>query len=169
MARSKINSNSVDNSISKKVVSNSEPTSASAGDQWWDDDDAALKLYDGTTWKVIKSMFAAQGGTYSEINGYGIHKFTSSGTFQVTRGTSEVEYIVVAGGGAGGGTNAGGGGGGAGGYRSSVIGETSGQNSSPEGVKILGPGLYTVVIGAGGNNADGGNSSFDRDWETDDL
>jgi hypothetical protein len=45
----------------------------------------------------------------------------------------DIEYLVVAGGGAGGGggTNTyGGGGAGAGGYRSSVIGESSGANSN---------------------------------------
>jgi hypothetical protein len=77
-----------------------------------------------------------------------------------------VEYLVIAGGG-GGGTGsssfAGGGGGGAGGYRCSVEGESSGQNSSAESVfPLLLNFELPVTIGAGGvgraanTNAQGG-------------
>lgn len=40
----------------------------------------------------------ATGGTITELNGYRIHAFTSSGTLSVT-GSGNVEYLVVAGGG----------------------------------------------------------------------
>jgi hypothetical protein len=60
-----------------------------------------------------------------------------------------VEYLVIAGGGSGG--CGAGGGGGAGGYRSSVIGQTSGANSSAESTLTLTALTnYTVTIGAGG-------------------
>ena len=62
------------------------------------------------------------------------------------------EYLVVAGGGAGATGESslrGGGGGGAGGYRSSVLGESSGENSSAEERLILN-GSFSVTVGAGG-------------------
>jgi hypothetical protein len=61
----------------------------------------------------------ATGGTVTYANGYKIHTFTSSGTFQVLSGSSKIEYLVVGGGGGGGGSAGDGwnsGGGGAGGF-----------------------------------------------------
>jgi hypothetical protein len=43
--------------------------------------------------------FSATGGTITTAAGKTIHTFTSSGTFTVTSGSSDVEYLVVAGGG----------------------------------------------------------------------
>jgi hypothetical protein len=60
----------------------------------------------------------ATGGTITTAAGKTIHTFTSSGTFEVTGGSGDVEYLVVAGGGGGGGADVGGGGG-AGGFRTS--------------------------------------------------
>jgi hypothetical protein len=107
-----------------------EPSSPAVGDTYFDTDDAALKVYDGTNWVVLSGGFNATGGTESTYTTggitYKVHSFTSSGTFTVTAGQGTVEYVVVAGGGGGGGHadeqfyNDGGGGGGAGGYRSSV-------------------------------------------------
>lgn len=57
-------------------------------------------------------------GPYVTKNGYRIHTFTSSGTFNVTSGNDYVDVLVVAGGGGGGSSKSqsgGGGGGGAGG------------------------------------------------------
>lgn len=88
----------------------------------------------------------------------------SSGTLHAT--AIPVEYLVIAGGGGGGGW---GGGGGAGGYRSSVVSEMSGENSSAETVLSLLAGTYTVTVGAGGARGsenpytaggDGGSSTF---------
>lgn len=87
----------------------------------------------------------ATGGTVSTYGRYRVHEFTSSGTFTVTSGRGLIEYVVVAGGGGGGGGAAfgAGGGGGAGGLI--------------EGSQLVGPGIYTVVIGAGGSETPDGS------------
>jgi len=96
----------------------------------------------------------ATGGTVSQAGGYWIHTFTTSGDFIPSEALTNVEYLVIAGGG-GGGTS--GGGGGAGGYRCSVVGESSGANSSAEARLSLASGTrYNVMVGAGGA---GGNSA----------
>ncbi len=46
--------------------------------------------------------FTATGGTITQSGAYTIHKFTSSGIFQVTSGSADLDVLVVAGGGAGG-------------------------------------------------------------------
>lgn len=81
----------------------------------------------------------ATGGTVSNIAGYRVHTFTSSGSFQVTDGNGEIEYLVVAGGGKGGHAGWGGGGGGAGGL---LTGNVS-----------VSPGTYTVTVGGGGSGS----------------
>lgn len=96
------------------------------------------------------ASYAFSGSTTS--GGYRWHAFTSSGSFTIPEGTFLVEYLVIGGGGAGSkahSTNVTGGGG-AGGYRTSVIGATSGRNTSAESRQTLGPGTYTVTVGAGG-------------------
>lgn len=101
------------------------------------------------------NAFTATGGTTSTDGNDSIHTFSSSGTFEVTNGIREVEYLIVGGGGGGART---GGGGGAGGMLT--------------GTMILTPGEYTVTVGAGGaaghgsgtnddqNGSNGGNSAF---------
>jgi len=64
-----------------------------------------------------------------------------------------VEYLVIAGGGGGGETI--GGGGGAGGYRTNVVGATSGAGSNAESTLNLTTGTYGVTIGAAGTGYDG--------------
>jgi hypothetical protein len=92
------------------------------------------------------AQVVASGGTVTNVGGYRIHTFTSSGTLTVTDG-GDVEYLVIAGGG-GGGTN-GGGGGGAGGFRTGT-GLALDSNTS-----------YTVTVGAGGGiETNGSNSSI---------
>jgi len=49
--------------------------------------------------------FLATGGTMYTQGGYRYHKFTSSGTFTVVKGSTTLEYLVVAGGGSGGNPN----------------------------------------------------------------
>jgi hypothetical protein len=73
---------------------------------------------------------------------------------------SLLEYLIIAGGG-GGGLNHGAGAG-AGGYRSSVVGELSGAQSSAEPrMSVALDTTYTVTVGAGGGNtASGSNSTF---------
>jgi len=112
----------------------------------------------------------------------GIYKFSGAGTFTLPRvgyksmlagksffGASvNVEYLVVAGGGGSASTGSGSAtygspGGGAGGYRSSVVGETSGGNASAEQKAnfLLGQN-YLVTVGAGGAiNSNGVNSVLD--------
>lgn len=81
----------------------------------------------------------------------------------VLSSTPTLEYLVIAGGGGGGngsGWAYGGGGGGAGGYRTSVPGSTSGQNSSAESLFTVTSGIaYTVTVGGGGAGAGGGTGS----------
>lgn len=116
----------------------------------------ALEMYDGANWAIVKSVFTATGGTVTEANGYRIHTFTSSGTFQVTKGSTEVEYLIIAGG--GGAACAFGGGGGAGGYRCSVPGELSGGSSVVESKVNVSVASYSVIVGAGGAGGDTGGS-----------
>ena len=73
------------------------------------------------------------GGTISNISGYRVHTFTSSGNF-VTYDTKTLEYLVVAGGGCGG--HDVGGGGGAGGMLTGSVSKTANT--------------YAIVIGEGG-------------------
>ncbi|MFZ2300226.1 MAG: LamG domain-containing protein [Candidatus Moraniibacteriota bacterium] len=81
---------------------------------------------------------SATGGTITTDGNYKVHTFTSSGTFTVTSGSGDVEYLVVAGGGGGGQTI--GGGGGAGGYLTATGFAVTTQ-------------AYTVTVGAGGAGA----------------
>ena len=86
----------------------------------------------------------ATGGTYTEVGGYGIHKFTSSGTFTTIESLS-VEYLIVGGGGGGGSSTfyvSGGGGGG---------GMRAGATSASGG--------YSVVVGNGGGQTTNGSAS----------
>jgi hypothetical protein len=72
---------------------------------------------------------------------YNIHTFLADGSFEITSGEGDVEYLVVGGGGGGGNTNGGAGG--------SVI----------EGSTTLSVGVYPVAVGAGGATT-GLNASF---------
>lgn len=95
----------------------------------------------GTVWygEVISQSAIASGGTVSVINGYQVHRFTSSGSFTVNLPIT-ADILVVGGGGGGGGQQAGGGG--AGEYK-----YETGQS--------LGVGSYAIEIGAGGAGAAG--------------
>ena len=79
----------------------------------------------------------ATGGTKSTPgDGYIYHQFTSSGSFQVTKGSGDVLYAVIGGGGGGGAAS--GGGGGAGGFNGpgTFAAETN---------------TYPITIGSGGS------------------
>ena len=105
---------------------------------------------------VKLSPIQATGGTITEVGGYRIHTFTGSGTFTVTSGSGDVEYLIVSGGGGGGGiggSNGGAGGGGAGGVLTGSVSVSTGG--------------YTVTVGSGGTaessgtkGGSGGSSSF---------
>ena len=115
---------------------------------------------------------ATGGNTVTTVGDYKVHKFTSSGSFVVTK-SGAVEYLVVAGGGSGGrdgsdpeyGQKHPGGNGGGGGFRTNVAGSISGGNSSPEASLSLTTGTYSVTVGAGGTGGtcpaySGNNSVF---------
>lgn len=110
------------------------PGSPSAGYTRYNTTLEQVETYDGSTWQTIRSFFTATGGTITDYNGYRYHKFTTSGTFQVTKGSKAIEYLIIAGGGAGGHRHAGGGG--AGGV---LNGTTTATVQS-----------YSIVVGAGG-------------------
>jgi mucin-19 len=109
-------------------------------------------------------IIGASATDFSGVWGVGDQGITYGAGFVV------FEYLVVAGGGGGGAGDGGsaGGGGGAGGYRTSVVGQTSGANSTAEGTLGSGIGaLLTVTVGAGGagggstvDGANGSNSVF---------
>ena len=88
----------------------------------------------------------ATGGTVTDVGGYRIHTFTSSGTFTVTQ-AGNVESLIVAGGGGGG--NVGdrsAGGGGAGGLQYTASTAVTAQ-------------AYTVTVGNGGGPVTNGSNS----------
>jgi hypothetical protein len=87
------------------------------------------------TFSILGSALTATGGTVSNISGYRVHTFTSTGSLTVT-GSGSVEYLVVAGGGGGGAGPYQGGGGGGGGL--------------VEGSVSLSQETYTITIGGGG-------------------
>jgi len=123
MSRTNGGSIGVDNlstrSSAKGIWSLREQAASRAGERW-----------------PIRPIIATGGTiTQTEEDGitYNVHTFTSSGTFTVTDGAQEVEYVVVAGGGSGGGRH--GGGGGAGGYRT--------------GTFLVTVQAYSVVVGDG--------------------
>jgi hypothetical protein len=91
---------------------------------------------------------AGTGGTESTITvtgqDYRLHVFTTSGTFGIVPGFSQivgVEYLVVGGGGGGGSNNTAGGGGGGGGLATGTVSITNAQ---------------TVTVGLGGAGASAG-------------
>ena len=65
-----------------------------------------LEVYGAAGWVTVKSAgkIEATGGTKdtSSRPGYAVHTFTGDGTFTITSGQGQVEYLIVAGGGGGG-------------------------------------------------------------------
>lgn len=95
---------------------------------------------------------AATGGTVSMDGDFMVHRFTTSGTFQITSGSGWLEILVVAGGGGGGSSQGGGGGGG-------------GVIHQQPGARVYFPGTYSITVGDGGAvNANGEASSFAGDF-----
>ena len=102
---------------------------------------STLEMYNGANWISIGGV-SATGGTVTNVSGYTIHTFTTSGTFQVYS-SGDLELLIVGGGGSGGGgRHTGGGGAGA------VIHAIN---------EVLSPGTYTITVGDGGAGA-GGNA-----------
>ena len=152
--------------------SNTAPSNPSNGDFWYDLNDFSFKFYDGSVWQQIKNAFTATGGTVSTSDGYRYHTFNSTNNFVVTKGSMEVEYLIVAGGGGGGSGSGSGsgprGGGGAGGMivgtafvsgntyvctvgSGGAGGGTGGENHGAQGVgsSIVGGGLNLTTVGGG--------------------
>ena len=134
------------------TVTNADPTytqnpSSGKGTLWINDSTGeAWVLTDATTndnvWTNIGdgagavSSFEATGGTKVTAGTYTYHTFTTSTNFTVTQGNNkQIEYAIIAG--AGGGGSRHGGGGGAGGFRT--------------GTATVSQGVYTVIVGAGGD------------------
>jgi len=105
-----------------------------------------IEYYNSATssWSGI-GEYQATGGTVTTYSSggvnYKVHTFTTSGTYTVTAGTANIDYLVVAAGGGGGPI---GGGGGAGGVLVGSIASTFGA--------------YSIVIGGGGTNGQGGST-----------
>lgn len=108
-------------------------------------------LSDQTGPVSVRPVVAATGGTVSTSGGYRYHRFTSSGTFEITS-EGHIDYVLVGGGAgaAGGGLNGanecGGGGGGAGAVLVSL------NNQEPNG-------SFTVTIGGGGSGGSSGGGT----------
>ena len=112
----------------------------------------------------------ATGGVVNEYTdgstNFRSHTFTSSGTFSISSGNGDVEYLVVAGGGGGGGGFAGAGG--AGGLKTSVSGvqNAGGTPLNAAVLYVTNGSSYTVTVGAGGaggnqrSGVPGSNSVF---------
>ena len=101
------------------------------------------------------AFIVATGGTITTDGDFKVHTFSAGGTFEITEGAGDVQYLIVAGGGSSGhGSGSYQAGGGAGGMlEDTIIGMTVSTN--------------TVVIGAGGAGGSsneqgdpGGDSSF---------
>ncbi len=107
-------------------------------------------ISDPTSDVVARPTVQATGGTISQSGGYRYHRFTSSGTFTITR-EGHIDFVLIGGGGGGaaGGLNlsneCGGGGGGAGAALVSL------NNQEPIG-------SFAVTIGAGGSGGSAGVS-----------
>ena len=97
------------------------------------------------------------GGTITTTGSYRVHTFTTSGTFTTSTTLSNVEYLVIAGGGGSQGSLSAGGG--AGGFRTSVVGQTSGGGAGAEARLTVTPASYTITVGGGGTGASNGSNS----------
>ena len=104
---------------------------------------------------TLYTPVVATGGTITNIGGYRIHTFTTSGTFTVTN-AGDIEYLIVAGGGGGGSNSS---------YSATGAGGGGGGGLSTGSIAINAQ-TYSVIIGAGGsgkvgygNGSPGGDSS----------
>jgi len=134
------------------------PVSPTTGETRYNTDLQSLEFWNGSEWRRVQDSTSSvymTGGSVYESDGYRYHKFTSSGTLNVSLANNvSVEYLVVAGGGSGAnqsGAHYGPGGGGAGGMRTGTTTVNSGNS-------------FTITIGAGGaaipqTNSSGNNGS----------
>ena len=131
----------VSSSLDSRIYINSASPSTPQNGQIWIDTSTAsapvLSISGNSTWRTPTfGRFTATGGTETTSGGYKYHTFTGLGSFVISSGMKNIEYLVVSGGG-GGGAHAGAGGGGAGGLLTGTF-------------TNLGIGTYAVTIGAAG-------------------
>jgi len=128
------------------------PTTTAASDVWSLRD--VYKAEAGDNWPGLQTNITATGGTITDITdggvNYRVHTFTSSGTFDVTSGSQNIEYLIVAGG--AGGSSGGNGGGGAGGliFQNSTVSVSS----------------NSVTVGSGGAAGTGINNSGEAGFDS---
>ncbi len=101
--------------------------------------DAGGNSSDRTLSVQTSNPIVATGGTITTTGGFRYHTFTSSGTFQITSGTGNVDFFVLGGG--GGGDRMGSSGGAGSGFIASTT-------------QLRTTGSLTVTVGAGGANGD---------------
>lgn len=89
---------------------------------------------------------SATGGTVTQVGGYCVHTFTSSGTFAPGSNVNNLEVLVVAGGGGGGSDLGGGGGGGGVIYKSNfpAVNKIASCKAILDAGASTGDGLYTI-------------------------
>ena len=116
-----------------------------------------LTVNGGTTWfganaEGFNSAIVATGGTVTTDGNFKVHTFTTGGTFEITSGSGDVEYLVVGGGGGSGRTSGStitrAGAGGAGGLKSGTLTDMGVQSIS---ITVGGGG---VAVGPGGRRGD---------------
>jgi len=130
-------------SVKIPVGTTAQRPSPVAGMVRFNSETGRLEFANGTSWNGLGAVNATGGTTTTELNGYRIHTFNSSGSFTVLS-SGNVEVLVVAGGGGGGGgyQSPGGGGGGGGGVLYSA------------GFAVV-AGTMSVTVGAGGAGGTG--------------
>lgn len=121
--------------VPPSVATQNRPTSPVVGSIIYNISSQIWEEWTGSSWIPVSGLnIIATGGTIRYTAGYKIHVFTGDGSFSVTTGSGEVEYLIAAAGGGGGAWV--GGGGGAGGLLMGIASVTVGT--------------YNVVVGAGG-------------------
>ena len=125
------------------------PNTPVAGDIRYNSTDEQAEVYSGTVWKAVGgSPFEASGGTITNVSGYRIHTYTSSGVFTPALNSEGKVEVLVVGGGGGGGSGQFGGGGGGGEVKTAIVDIP--KNTAP----------ITVVVGVGGGGAYGGSGTY---------
>ena len=99
--------------------------------------------------RYLSSAISASGGTETTDGSYTVNKFTSSGTFTISSGSGDVQYLIIGGGGSGGSSSSSGAGMGGGGAGGVLQGSLSG----------MGVGSHSVVVGTGGAQTTHGTSN----------
>ena len=124
------------------------PATPVAGDIRYNSTDEQAEVYSGTVWKAVGgSPFEASGGTITNVSGYRIHTYTSSGAFTPALNSEGKVEVLVVGGGGGGAYSQQGGGGGGGDVKTAIIDIP--KNTTP----------ITIVVGVGGG-AGGGSGTY---------